>query len=643
MAIINNALTYGYGFNITAAGPVDSRMRVPLKSDLTTVWNNSTAPAYAGMTVLVCEENILYVLKTESATEGSAVAADPTVLDNWVAVGNVDKEDFEELKAQVNANTEGLETLEGTVSANTQTITTIDGKVTDNANAISANAQAIADVEGRMDTAEGSISTINTTLGTLATKAELTDAISGVTETLGDHEERITALEGTVGDENSGLVKRVGDIETNVTNIQNNISSITENITNINESITNIDERITVIEGGSGNLTFGDGLSLDEATKEVNVNVAAADNYLKINSSNELLVENINTVDTIISEDITIAGGPLASLASQVYTDGKVSGGTTIQEFLTALLCKEIYPTVSKNTPSFKLSFSSAPSISSSTGSLVEVGASVTINAVTAKQVSTSVTNPKVSTFTYGYATTLGGTVNGTTSVSKTMTTAQSGNYGLSATISGFKGTAPSSVSNSAYGSCSLAAATFTASLGTNTYKVTETSPQWTYSYEAIPSYYIVSNLGNTSAGHMSPAVTALSTQTASSVSTSATYTTTGVYPTYTNISSGALAADTTVRNSLQTSATFTFTSVPSENESGNPFMFDFPSGRTVSSFKVKDLSGNWVDVVSNYTTDTTVTKTVNGTSYTYYRLQTDGKQGAGNTYQVVLSKALNS
>ena len=37
MAIIKNALTYGFGFNVTAAGPVDSRMRVNSLTDLTTV------------------------------------------------------------------------------------------------------------------------------------------------------------------------------------------------------------------------------------------------------------------------------------------------------------------------------------------------------------------------------------------------------------------------------------------------------------------------------------------------------------------------------------------------------------------------------------------------------------------------------
>jgi len=89
MAIVKNALTYGYGFNITAAGPVDSRMRVPKKSDLTTVWDDKTAPAYAGLSVLVCEENVIYALKTASFdANGTPIAADPTLENSWVKIGD---------------------------------------------------------------------------------------------------------------------------------------------------------------------------------------------------------------------------------------------------------------------------------------------------------------------------------------------------------------------------------------------------------------------------------------------------------------------------------------------------------------------------------------------------------------------------
>ena len=61
MSIIKNSITFGSGFNITAEGPIDSRMVVEYISDLTTVWN-SDAPAYEGMVVSVLEDGNTYTL-----------------------------------------------------------------------------------------------------------------------------------------------------------------------------------------------------------------------------------------------------------------------------------------------------------------------------------------------------------------------------------------------------------------------------------------------------------------------------------------------------------------------------------------------------------------------------------------------------
>lgn len=89
MGIINNALTYGYGFNITAGGPVDSRMRVTHKSDLTTVFGVGKVQEYAGMVVEVCEENALYILKTASFNaDGEPIPADVTLEESWTKVGD---------------------------------------------------------------------------------------------------------------------------------------------------------------------------------------------------------------------------------------------------------------------------------------------------------------------------------------------------------------------------------------------------------------------------------------------------------------------------------------------------------------------------------------------------------------------------
>lgn len=72
-----NALTYGYGFNITAKGPVDSRLIVDSVSDLTSVWGVD-APAYQGMIVSVLETGTAFILNGEDAS----------VLDNWSELGS---------------------------------------------------------------------------------------------------------------------------------------------------------------------------------------------------------------------------------------------------------------------------------------------------------------------------------------------------------------------------------------------------------------------------------------------------------------------------------------------------------------------------------------------------------------------------
>ena len=121
----------------------------------------------------------------------------------------------------------------------------------------------------------------------------------------------------------------------------------------------------------------------------------------------------------------------------------------------------------------------------------------------------------------------------------------------------------------------------------------------------------------------------------------SSTYEVTAVRPVYSNISNGAFKADADVRFALQSSATFTVT-VPTEVGSANNFMFDYPKTHTISSFKVKDLQGNWVPFSAYYNaTSTTVTKTIQGVEHEYYRLTTGGGNGNGE-YQIVLNKTLN-
>lgn len=347
-----------------------------------------------------------------------------------------------------------------------------------------------------------------------------------------------------------------------------------------------------------------------------------------------------------IKEDIIIAGGPLADIAIEAYPGGILPAGTDLQELFSSLLCVEIYPTPVANTSSVKYSLNvSAPSVTGSkaSGSLVEVGASVTVNSLTAASVTVSKTEPRVATFEHGYSETIDGEVVSATTISTTFTAGQKDGevYSLSASASGFKGTVPSSVSNASASACVLPSATFTASLGTNTYSVTETGPKYTYSHSGISSYYVVSNLKKRSEDHKSPAIAALAETDTNTPTSTKSYNVVGVYPVYSNISGGAFTEEADTKLALQTSATFTFTSVPGEVGS-YPFKFDFPSTKTISKFEIQDPSGKWASFSAAYTTDTTVEKTINGTTYTYNRLITDGTQGAGNTYRITLSKALN-
>ena len=80
MGIIKNSITFGSGFNITAEGPIDSRMVVEYIEDLTTVWN-ADAPAYEGMFVSVLEDGCVYVLR-------SITPSNNTTVYNWKKIGS---------------------------------------------------------------------------------------------------------------------------------------------------------------------------------------------------------------------------------------------------------------------------------------------------------------------------------------------------------------------------------------------------------------------------------------------------------------------------------------------------------------------------------------------------------------------------
>ena len=643
------------GFNITNNEPVDSRMYVNDISHIYLSENWDKVKPYPGLIVSDPNGNVRICINSDYTKENS-----------WVKINS---EDIEGINNTINgiintvsANTSSINALEETlknVSDNDTKNTAGSSESTDKLYLIGAKEQV------ESGTTTYSNSKIYVSDGALYVDGDnvlVSNDITGLTENISELEEIVSGQTENIETIKNTLTSHTSTLNAHGTSIENNtntITGLTDTVSGINNVVIShtvtLNEYHNLITGNTQEienikeempptLSFGSGLGVSANT--VNIQIAESDNYLKV-SDNKLVVSGINTDDTFVSEDITIAGGPLADLAKQAYTGGTVPQGTSIQEFLKNLLCVEIYPNTTSSTGSYSISLKTSPSITANvnSGSLQEIGTKVNFNAITATAISENKTNPKVTGFEHGYSDTINGTIiGGPTSVTTTISSSQKSGevYKLTGTKSGFSGTVPSSASNATYSSCKLSATTLTVALGTNSYTVSETGPKYTYSYSGIGAKYVVSNLGNRSEDEKSEAVAAKSATDSNQPTTSTTFTVTGVYPVYTNISNGVLTVDASTKMNLQTSATFTFENVPGEVGS-NPFMFDFPSGKSVSSFQMKNPSGEWVSFSADYTTDTTVTKTINGTSYTYKRLKTDGTQGAGNTYKIVLNTALNA
>ena len=227
MAIIKNAINFGSGFNITAAGPIDSRMRVPKKEDLTKVWFKENgdvepnAPVYAGMLVVVNEEDTVYLLKTVGYDEktGAPIAADASDIESWVEVGadngSVAVEDYS--KAVAMATNENL------------------GQVV----YVKSDSEYDADGDGEefsaVTYAAGAYIVVGDgELMKLATSSASGDIVSDVNKLLTD----VSKLKGTVGDTESGLVKDVDDLQTTVGDAE---SGLVKELNDLKQEVSEIE------------------------------------------------------------------------------------------------------------------------------------------------------------------------------------------------------------------------------------------------------------------------------------------------------------------------------------------------------------------------------------------------------------------
>lgn len=371
-----------------------------------------------------------------------------------------------------------------------------------------------------------------------------------------------------------------------------------------------------------------------------------SENFLNFDDDGvSLAVRSIDANATKLKKKIVVAGID-GQLGAGNYTNGdEIDAGTDIYTILQNILCKELYPTEVKSTQGNITSSVAQPTISLSQSGIVTYGTSCELNSVTCGALNVSTSPSTVTGLTWGYSSADDDSADSTsTQISKQVTSSiTDATYDLAVSFTGFNGQTSITATSESKDECKIeSAALGFITMGENKISVTQTGPAVKGEIEKIESGYTVSNLGNTDASKTYDAVDALSKQLDRPTS-SQSKTITGVLPCFYNLSNGALVDDATVQMSLTTGKTFADISVPSEGVAKKHFMFDFPADRTVSTFKVKDLQGNYVTFEAAYTQDTEVEKEINGIKMNYKRLQTTGDFVGEGMYRIELNKTLNT
>lgn len=295
----------------------------------------------------------------------------------------------------------------------------------------------------------------------------------------------------------------------------------------------------------------------------------------------------------VLNGDINLSNGaPINALG--IWDNNVIPQGTSIQSVLEKLLNRELFPSAATK-PNF--------TISSGALGVKELGSSVTLSAP-----STTKSNGQ---YNASFSSPAQPSVTGVSWSNETVS--------APSIVSGFSGSGD----------------TRTIEIGTN---------KATYTYNK--TYSAPSNMPITNQSHPTQSTSKISTDgsdisaiwAADTITKTADVTATGVYACFTNISNSTLIDNASTKCSLTSGNEITLTNVPSEEVAGKHFKFAFPADRTVT-FKIRDLSGNYVNYSSTYTT-TTVTNFYNGIDYKV--LTTTGDNQGVNTYKMILSKNLS-
>lgn len=387
--------------------------------------------------------------------------------------------------------------------------------------------------------------------------------------------------------------------------------------------ITTSEKNITLPKASStsaGIITSQESIKLNKILTNGDGTKFLADNGTYITVETEVNTEAVKTTN-----EIPVAGGPLASLLNSAGITS-ISSDTNLQDLFMTLFTKELWPGSLTFTEGTSKATISVPSFTLSSTGLVEVGTPITISDTTLSAAVASSTPRKYSGFTYGYSAANDNSKdsdNNTITINGSNVNLLEENYTMTRLVNG---ESESATPNTDHSAVTLESKVFNAIEGSNTVKVDITGPKATATFASMPVYYACSNLGKTSDEHKT---VAKENATLNSIvpGNTKTLTVTGVYPYFTNKDN----ITTFAKLPLSTSKLLDVTYVAETAD--NKHAFKLPSKFTVSSITLLNtLNDKYEDYSIDRFTVTTENIEVQGSQVEYKTYtRNDGINGSSS------------
>ena len=499
------------------------------------------------------------------------------------------------------------------------------------------------DIQSATTTKAGVMSAADKTkLNDLKTQEGITADISAVQSNLTTHitnkQNPHSVTKAQVG---LGNVDNTSDADKPVsTAVQTELDKKTNSaITDIDFANSTVDNAIMTVDLANGITTSEKNITLPKASS-TSAGIITSQESIKLNKiltngdGTKFLADNgtyitveteVNTEAVKTTNEIPVAGGPLASLLNSAGITS-ISSDTNLQDLFMTLFTKELWPGSLTFTEGTSKATISVPSFTLSSTGLVEVGTPITISDTTLSAAVASSTPRKYSGFTYGYSAANDNSKdsdNNTITINGSNVNLLEENYTMTRLVNG---ESESATPNTDHSAVTLESKVFNAIEGSNTVKVDITGPKATATFASMPVYYACSNLGKTSDEHKT---VAKENTTLNSIvpGNTKTLTVTGVYPYFTNKDN----ITTFAKLPLSTSKLLDITYVAETAD--NKHAFKLPSKFTVSSITLLNtLNDKYEDYSIDRFTVTTENIEVQGSQVEYKTYtRNDGINGSSS------------